>query len=128
MKTAKGIITTFMVLVLTGVLLFGAEYGMTYLDAKKEYAIQKLEDSNRYESLKKVEDTARGMISSYEADLATYNQYKDSDSEEKQSWGEQAKMRANRTASNYNNYILKNSFLWEGNIPADITNELMIIQ
>ena len=39
---------------------------------------------------------------------ATYEQYKDSDNEEKQSWGEQAKMRANKTATEYNNYILKN--------------------
>lgn len=29
-------------------------------------------------------------------------------------------MRANTTASNYNNYILKNSFVWKDNIPNDI--------
>ena len=56
------------------------------------------------------------MIASYKSDVATYEQYKDSDNEEKQSWAEQAKMRANITANSYNEYILKNSYIWEDNI------------
>ena len=36
-------------------------------------------------------------------------------------------MRANKTASSYNNYILANSYIWKDNIPADIYNELPII-
>ena len=50
-----------------------------------------------------------------------------SDNEEKQSWAEQAKMRANKTANTYNEYILKNSYVWEGNIPEDIDRSLQII-
>lgn len=88
---------------------------------------QKIDDSTRYESLKKVEDTCRSMIASYESDKLMYEQYKDSDNQEKQSWAEQAKIRANKTASTYNNYILKNSFLWEGNIPKDILEELQYL-
>ena len=84
----------------------------------------KIDDSTRYESLKKVEDTCRSMIASYESDKLTYEQYKDSEDEEKQSWAEQAKMRANKTASSYNNYILENSFLWSGNVPKDISEKL----
>lgn len=38
------------------------------------------------------------------------------------------KMRANKTASTYNNYILKNSFVWEGNIPDDIDRTLSMIE
>ena len=68
------------------------------------------------------------MIASYNADKLTYEQYKDSESEEKQSWAEQAKMRANRTASSYNNYILENAFVWEGNVPTDIDNELPYLE
>ena len=67
------------------------------------------------------------MITSYKTDLATYNQYKDSDNAEKQSWAEQAKMRANKTANTYNEYILKNSFVWQGNVPADIYSQLQVI-
>lgn len=37
-------------------------------------------------------------------------------------------MRANRTAANYNNYILKNSYVWSNNIPEDILSELEIIK
>lgn len=89
--------------------------------------VQKADDDTNYETLKKVEDTCRSMISSYNSDKLTYKQYKDSDDEEKQNWAEQAKMRANKTASTYNNYILKNDYIWQNNIPADIYRELPYI-
>ena len=92
------------------------------------HAVQKADDATNYETLKKVEDTCRAMISSYESDKLTYIQYKDSDNEEKQSWAEQAKMRANKTATEYNNYILKNTYVWKGNVPSDIYMNLAIIQ
>lgn len=91
------------------------------------HAVQKADDDTNYETLKKVEDTCRSMIASYNSDKLTYEQYKDSDNEEKQGWAEQAKMRANKTASTYNNYILKNSYIWKGNVPADIYMELAYI-
>ena len=90
--------------------------------------VQYTDDATRYSTQKKVEDTCRAMIASYNADKLTYEQYKDSESEEKQSWAEQAKMRANRTASSYNNYILENAFVWEGNVPTDIDNELPYLE
>lgn len=84
------------------------------------HAVQEADDKTNYETKKKVEDSCRSMIASYEADKLTYEQYKDSDNEEKQSWAEQAKMRANRTASSYNNFILENSYVWQDNVPSDI--------
>lgn len=92
------------------------------------HGVQKADDATNYETLKKVEDTCRAMITSYESDKLTYEQYKDSDNTEKQSWAEQAKMRANKTASEYNNYILKNTYIWKGNVPADIYMTLDIIE
>lgn len=89
--------------------------------------VQKADDDTNYETLKRVEDTCRSMISSYNSDKLIYEQYKDSDDEEKQNWAEQAKMRANKTASTYNNYILKNDYIWQNNIPADIYIELSYI-
>ena len=86
--------------------------------------VQRADDATNYETLKQVEDTCRSMIASYEADRLTYEQYKDSEDDEQQSWAEQAKMRANRTASTYNNYILENSYVWSGNVPNDIDSEL----
>ena len=37
-------------------------------------------------------------------------------------------MRANKTANSYNEYILKNSFVWSENIPSDIRSELDIVE
>lgn len=93
-----------------------------------DYALHKTDDATNYETIKKVEDSCRAMIASYESDKLTYEQYKDSGNEEKQSWAEQAKMRANKTASTYNNYILNNSFVWKGNVPNDISSELEYIE
>lgn len=90
--------------------------------------VQKADDATNYETLKKVEDTCRSMIASYNSDKLTYEQYKDSDNEEKQEWAEQAKMRANKTASTYNNYILKNEYVWKGNVPSDIYMTLPYIE
>lgn len=95
---------------------------------KKDYEIQKVNEVTNYQSLKKVEDTCRSMIVSYESDKQVYLQYKDSDNEEKQSWGEQAKIRANKTAISYNEYYLKNNFVFKNNIPSDIKNNLDILE
>lgn len=83
-------------------------------------SVQKADDRTNYETLKKVEDTCRAMIASYNADKLTYEQYKDANSSEKLEWAEQAKMRANKTASTYNNYILKNNYVWKDGIPNDV--------
>lgn len=90
--------------------------------------MQKADDDTNYKTRKKVEDTCRAMMSSYETDKLTYEQYINSDNDEKKSWAEQAKMRANKTASTYNNYILENSFVWEDNIPSDINYKLEYIE
>lgn len=92
------------------------------------HAVQKADDRTNYATRKEVEDTCRAMIASYNADKLMYEQYKDADTSEKQSWGEQAKIRANKTASSYNNYILKNSYVWKENVPDDIFMMLPYIE
>ena len=91
------------------------------------HKVQEADDNTNYKTLKKVEDTCRSMQASYEADKLTYEQYKDSENTEKQSWAEQAKMRANKTAASYNNYILENSYVWANNVPKDIAYQLSYI-
>ena len=93
-----------------------------------KHDVQKADDHTNYETIKKVEDTCRAMISSYEADKLAYEQYKDSTNKEKTEWAEQAKMRANKTAASYNNYILKNNYVWSGNVPKDIYTKLEYIK
>ena len=70
-----------------------------------------------------LQDTARAMVSSYESDKQIYLSMKDENKE----IASQAKIRANNTAIQYNQFILKNSYLWKNNIPQDIKNELEII-
>lgn len=122
----KILIALVVVIAIVGVSAFGVVGGWfdTWFTNKVEFVDRKIDDATNYETKKKVEDTCRSMIASYNSDKLTYEQYKDSKSEEKQSWAEQAKMRANKTASSYNNYILENSFVWEDNIPDDIKTEL----
>ena len=92
------------------------------------YAVQKVDDATSYQTRKKVEDTCRAMIANYEADRISYEQYKDNPDPEKQGWAEQAKMRANRTAASYNEYYLKNSFVWSGAVPSDIRGSLPYLE
>ena len=92
------------------------------------YIVQKADDATLYATRKKVEDTCRAMMASYVADKLTYEQYKDSASEEQRGWAAQAKMRTNKTAASYNEYILKNSFVWEGNVPDDIHKKLEYLE
>ena len=89
--------------------------------------VEKADDNTSYENRKMVEDTCRAMMASYKTDVDTYNMYKDSDNEEKLSWAEQARMRANKTANSYNEYVLKNSYVWNGNVPINIANYLPTI-
>lgn len=126
----KFITVILVVLLCIGIGIVGTVGGWfdTWFTNKVEFVDRKIDDATNYETIKKVEDTCRSMIASYESDKLTYEQYKDSTNEEKQSWAEQAKMRANTTASNYNNYILKNSFVWNGNVPADIKMELPYLE
>jgi hypothetical protein len=122
------------ILTLVVVVLIGSSFFFTATPTGKAmwntwfHAVQVADDNTNYETLKKVEDTCRAMISSYNSDKMTYEQYKDSDNEEKQSWAEQAKMRANKTASTYNNYILKNNYVWQNNVPSDIYMNLPFIE
>ena len=92
------------------------------------YNVQKIDDATRYETRKEVEDTCRAIITSYETDKLMWEQYKDSESSEQRGWADSAKLRANKAAITYNEYILKNSFVFDGNVPADIRAELEIIE
>ncbi|MCL2060964.1 MAG: hypothetical protein FWH01_18205 [Oscillospiraceae bacterium] len=92
------------------------------------HRLRKADDATRYDTRRAVEDACRAMIASHTADSLTYEQHRYSDSAEKQGWAEQAKMRANRTAAAYNEYILKNSYVWEGNVPEDIMRSLKYLE
>ena len=126
-KVGTIIVTLISVILIGAIIFFGFTPGGRSVWNSYTHSLEKA-DENQYETKKQVEDTARSMIASYKSDVATYEQYKESDNEEKQSWAEQAKMRANRTANSYNEYILKKSYVWEDNIPSDIDYSLPIVE
>ena len=126
-KAGTIIVAIISVILIGAIIFFGFTPGGRSVWNSYTHSLEKA-DENQYETKKQVEDTARSMIASYKSDVATYEQYKDSDNEEKQSWAEQAKMRANRIANSYSEYILKNSYVWEDNIPSDIDYSLPIVE
>lgn len=126
-KTVLGIVISVLILLILVTMFFeltplGKSIKNTWM-----HSVQKADDDTNYATLKKVEDTCRAMIASYNSDRLVYEQYKDSDDPAKQEWAEQAKMRANKTASSYNNYILNNSYIWRNNVPNDIYTDLKYI-
>jgi len=115
-------------LVIVAIIFFGFTPGGRAIINNYRTVMKKVDDATVYETRKQVEDSCRSMMASYTSDKLIYDQYKDSESKEKQGWAEQAKMRANKTAASYNEYVLKNSFVWEGNIPNDIKSSLPYVQ
>ena len=126
-KTEKALTAILITLVLMAAFFCITPVGVA-LRNSYGFAVQKVDDATRYETRKKVEDACRAMIANYEADRISYEQYKQSDDAEKQGWAEQAKMRANRTAASYNEYYLKNSFVWSGAVPSDIRGSLPYLE
>lgn len=108
------------------IFFFGTPTGRTIIYGY-DYALKKPAEKS-YENKKKVEDTCRSYIASYEADKRAYYQYKDSESDLERSWAQGYKQRANSTAATYNEYFLKNSFVFEGNIPSDILSNLPYLE
>lgn len=106
------------------VVLFAAAPSIKKAYNNWKYDVQKADDATNYATLKTVEDTLRAYISSYEADRITWETNKALDSEEARQLAQAALTRANRTAAAYNQYYLKNSYVWKDSIPADIKTEL----
>ena len=98
-----------------------------FVHNKYEGLIKEVDSATNWETLHEVEDSCRAMMSNYQADVLTYQQYCSSEIVEHRSWAEQARMRANRTAAQYNEYILKNNYVWNYGIPDDIEHELPYI-
>lgn len=127
-RTARAlalILTTILVLSIIGCLTGCAS--MVGAVNEWEHEIRKVDDATNYRTRKQVEDQCRATIVSYESDRLTWLQYKDSESDEQRSWAEAARTRANKAALTYNEYFLKNSYVFEGNVPADIREELPLL-
>ena len=112
--------------VLAAIVLFAPEIRAGVNNWKHD--IQKADDATNYETLKKVEDTCRAYIASYEADKIIYESNKDVDMEVARELAQSAKTRANRTAATYNTYYLQNKYVWKDAVPSDIRFELPYLE
>ena len=83
--------------------------------------VRHADDSTRYATLKYVEDTCRALQASYYSDLDAWRVYEDSGQRD---LAAQLLIRVNRTAAVYNEYVLKNGFVWKNGIPEDIKQQL----
>ena len=128
-KFKIGVIAALLVIVFIGLpLFFNVTPAGKALWNNWFHSVQVADDNTNYDTRQTVEDTCRSMIATYEADKLSYEQYVKSDDKEERSWAAQAKMRANRTAATYNNYILKNNYVWKNDVPRDIVMELPYIE
>ena len=93
-----------------------------------ENTLKRVDDVTTYKTKKEVEDQCRAMIASYQTNKIRYESYKDSTDKTEQSWATAYKNEANKTATIYNEYITKNTYVFQGNIPSDIDIKLAIIE
>lgn len=123
------IIAVFLILLIIILVIFVVPAEETTLWNKVIYSVKKADDATNYDKIKQVEDTCRAMISNYKAYAMQYEMYKDSEDDfEIQMYANPAKIEANNIAVEYNNYILKNSFIWKENVPEDIKEFLEYVQ
>ena len=90
--------------------------------------MQRADDLTSYKTKKEVEDSCRALMVSYQNDRLIWEQYKDSEKSEEVTWANSAKMRANKAAVTYNEYFLKNRYVFRDNIPEDLREELEILK
>lgn len=90
--------------------------------------MQRADDLTNYKTKKEVEDSCRALMVSYQNDRLIWEQYKDSEKSEEVTWANSAKMRANKAAVTYNEYFLKNRYVFKNNIPEDLREELEILK
>jgi uncharacterized protein YxeA len=106
----------------------GIFFGATPIGREIMNGYHKDIENTDYRKQKEVENTCRAYIVSYKADKAAYYAYRDSTDALEHSWALGYKNRANSTAMTYNEYFLKNSYVWKDNIPDDIEHSLPIIE
>ena len=118
----------FVVIIFVACVLWVLEPWNFFVNNKHDAIVNEVDSATNWNVLHEVEDSCRAMISNYQADILIYNQYKNSEDKEQRNWASQAQIRANRTAAQYNEYILKNNYVWKYGIPDDIRSKLEYIE
>ena len=122
-KTGATIVSILAILFVAAIIFFGFTPVGKGIILGYEHEMKEV-DEKSYENRKQVEDTCRAMISSYKSDVDIWNMYKDSENINQKNYADAARIRAVKTANEYNEYILKNSYVWKENVPSDIYMKL----
>ena len=118
----------FVAIIFVACVLWVLEPWNVFVNNKHDAIVNEVDSATNWDVLHEVEDSCRAMIANYQADILIYNQYKNSEDKEQRNWASQAQIRANKTAAQYNEYILKNNYVWKYGIPDDIRSELEYIE
>ena len=118
----------FVIIIFVAGVLWILEPWNVFVNNKHNAIVNEVDSATNWDILHEVEDSCRAMIANYQADILIYNQYKNSEDKEQRNWASQAQIRANKTAAQYNEYILKNNYVWKYGIPDDIRSELEYIE
>ena len=113
------------ILLVVGAIAF--EPAMIRFENWRSFRNQVAHDQTDYNTLRRVEDQARAMLATWHGDVAQFEAFRDSTDSHERSIANAALIRANRTASTFNNFILTNSFVWAYGVPDDIAEELPLI-
>ena len=117
------IVVAICVVVISGIFFSYTQAGVRIFNEWR-FGLQEVHDQTDYATLRRVEDTARAMVATWEGDYLQWQQFKDSDIQEERNWANGALMRANRTSTTFNNFMLENSFVWAYGVPDDIAEPL----
>lgn len=91
------------------------------------FKIEKIDQETDFGNRKMVEDTARALLTNYDAARTEYETYKSfigTGESKKEQRALDAKTSANMTVAKYNNYLTENNFIFKGNLPHDIPLKL----
>lgn len=97
-----------------------------------EFTLDRVDEQTSYDNRKMVEDTARSSIvnyNSYKSEYDTYKSFCDTETYDdgKCTRAMNSKTSVNRVANQYNEYIQKNRFVFEDNLPTDIPESLEVV-
>lgn len=130
MRNGPITLTVLLFLTLVALLLsFNFYTGCTYEGRGRwnryQHNLKTVDDATVYATRRQAEDTCRSMQAMYRADADAARMYADAGNTE---LATQAAVRANRTAAAYNEFVLKNRYVWSGNTPPDIAAALEYVR
>lgn len=124
MKRETPIIYPILIGLFAALALYFARPAIVAFTNKEDAKVIEAHNKTSAKVKKQVEDTARAHMATYTSDKLAYENIKNSKDPDDKYIARSYLTRMNTSASIFNEYMRKNSHVWEGNIPSDIDIEL----